>query len=143
MEFRTMKASDVPVIQGHTISHGIIDPEPDILYEAFALEDDGHLLGAGGFRMIVPGTAWAWVDLTVYALARVKTCYRVISEWVDELARIHRIHRMQAYVDLEFKEAVRLVEHLGFTRESIMYDFLGDKPAGLYIKIYEVSQWER
>ena len=136
-----MKPEDVPFVQGHTISHGMVMSEEAVLYEAFALEHEGKVLGAGGIRMIVPGTAWAWVDLTGYALTRVKTCYRVIAEWMEKLVERHQIHRLQAYVDLEFEEAVRLVEHLGFTRESIMWDFLGDKPAAMYIKIYhrEVS----
>lgn len=136
MEFRVMKPEDTAFLEANSISRGIVRAPVELVYEAFSLEHEGKLLGSGGLTMIVPGTAWAWVDLTGFSITRIKTCYGVISEWMEKLVHKLNIRRLQAYVDLEHPEAVRLVEHLGFTRESVMWDFLDGRPAALYVKIY-------
>ena len=136
MELRPMMSEDIAFVAEHTVSRGVFGKQPDTLAWSYALEHDGTILGVGGIQLIVPGTAWAWVDITRFGLRYIKTGYRTIREWMARLTEEHNIHRLQAYVDLEFPEAVRMIEHLGFTRESIMWDFLGDKPAALYVIIY-------
>lgn len=136
MEFREMTSEDAAFVAKHSISGTMLDKRPAAVDYSFTLAHEGNILGVGGIQLIIPGTAWAWVDITSFGIPHIKTGYRVISEWMESLVKQHKIHRLQAYVDLAVIPAIRLVEHLGFTRESIMWDFLGDKPAAMYIKIY-------
>lgn len=139
MEFREATDKDIEFVCRNSASRSVIHEQPEVTDYRFCLEHEGHVLGAGGIRLITLTTAWAWVDITSYAAPYMKTGFRVISEWMAKLAEQHKIRRLQAYVDMEFPEAVTMVEHLGFTRESIMWDFLGDRPAALYVRIY---QWD-
>jgi len=63
--------------------------------------------------------------------------YRVIKEWMDEFVKDKGIIRLQAYIDPNFPEAIRTVQHLGFERESNMRRFYSDRDAYLYVKIQE------
>jgi RimJ/RimL family protein N-acetyltransferase len=75
------------------------------------------------------------VDITRHAEGHMIIGYRVIKEWLDELVEIHGIKRLQAYVEPGHPERIRMVQHLGFERESILEKFLGDKDAYLYKRI--------
>jgi RimJ/RimL family protein N-acetyltransferase len=55
---------------------------------------------------------------------------------MEILAKDKGIKRGQAYVDVNFPEAIRLVEHLGFERESIMKRFIGDGDAAMYARFF-------
>ena len=93
------------------------------------------MLGSGGFRLINMTTAWTWLDLTHDAGSHIRSVYRVISEWIDIFVKDKGIKRLQAYIDPDFPEAIRTIQHLGFERESNMELFYGDRDAYLYKRI--------
>ena len=134
MDFREMATEDAAFVAQHSISRGVFAKQPGRLEWSYTLEDDGKVLAVGGLILLTPSTAWAWVDLTDYAMPRIKTCYRVISDWMTMLAKANNIRRLQAYIDPEFPQAVRLAEHLNFHREATMEKFIGDRPADMYVK---------
>ena len=104
---------------------------------SYSLEHEGKLLASGGFRLINLTTAWCWLDQTHHAGSHIQTMYRVIKEWIDIFVKDKGIKRLQAYIMQDFPEAIRLVEHLGFRRESVMQNFIDDKPAYMYVKFYK------
>jgi len=134
MEFRELKQEDIEAVKNNSISRGILSNQPEIVDYNYTLEHKGKILGIGGIRLINMTTAWAWVDLTHYAGEHIITVYRVIKEWMEILAKDKGIKRLQAYVETDFPEAVRVVEHLGFHQESVMPKFVGNKFAYLYTK---------
>ena len=98
----------------------------------YTLEDDGKPIMVGGFRRINQTTAWCWVELG--DVTSIITVYRTIKEWVDKFCDIHKVKRLQAFTRIDDK-AIRMVEHLGFTRESTMINFFGDEDAYMYVRI--------
>jgi hypothetical protein len=134
MEFRETTQEDYDYAQDHSVS----DPEknhPEQAEYLYTLEHDGFPLMVGGFRMINATTAWCYVDLTDRAGLHVIELYRTMRDWINVWAKDHKVKRLQAYVRTDFPEGVRLVEHLGFERESIMKNFIGDKDATMYRRI--------
>ncbi len=137
MDFRELKQSDIDFVADHSVSRGILSKQPEIIDFSYALEHEGEILGIGGIRLINETTCWLWLDLTTYAGSHITTVYRVIKEWLAILMKDKGIIRAQAYIECNFPQAIRMVEHLGLHRESIMENFVGDKPAYLFVKFME------
>lgn len=133
MEFREMRESDAEFVANHSTSRNsfkLLTEDTDFSY---ALEHEGNILCVGGIRLITPTVAWTWFEFTHFAGSHVTIVYRAIKDWRDNLCKLHGIQRLQAYVDIEFPEAIRMAQHLGFHRESLMENFIGDKPAAMYV----------
>ena len=135
MQFRETTQEDLDFVANHSVSRGIQKRCPEQIDYSFTFEHQGEVLGVGGFRFINTTTAWAWLDMTDLAGSHIISCYRGIKEWIDKFVKDHNIRRLQAYVEMDFVEAIRMVQHLGFKKESIMYNFMGDKDAFMYVKL--------
>lgn len=135
MKFRETTQEDLDFVADNSISRGIQKRQPEQIDYCFTLEHEGGVLGIGGFRLINTTTAWAWLDMTHLAGSHIIVCYRVIKEWTDLFVKEHGIKRLQAYVEVDFEEAIRTVKHLGFEEESIMKNFMGDKDAFMYRRL--------
>lgn len=136
MIFRELTQTDIDAVKDKSISKGILHKQPETIDYNYALEHKGKVLGIGGIRLINETTTWAWVDMSKDAEEHIITVYRVIKEWLEILARDKRIKRLQAYVEVDFPKAVRMVEHLGFHQESVMPKFVGEKSAYLYVRFF-------
>ena len=135
MNFRAMTTEDYEYLKDHSASRGIFKNTPEVTEYSFSLEHKGELLASGGFRLINLSTAWCWLDMTHHAGSHIQTLYRVVKEWIEKFTEDKNIKRLQAYVDPDFPEGIRLVQHLGFERESNMELFYGDRDAYLYKRI--------
>jgi len=136
MKFRETTEEDILFVADHSVSRGIAKKQPECIDYCYTLEHEGVPLGIGGFRLINLTTAWAWLDVTDKAGEHIISCYRVLKEWIDIFVKEHGLKRLQAYVECDFPEAIRMVIHLGFHRESTMLNFVGNKPAYLYVRIF-------
>ena len=137
MEFRETTQEDLDFVADHSVSRGILKRQPERIDYCFTLEHEGKPLGIGAFRFINTTTAWCWCDLTDLAGKHIIEGYRVIKEWMDIFVKEHGIKRLQAYVEVNFKEAISMVTHLDFHYESTMPNFVGEKPAYLYVRFFE------
>lgn len=137
MEFREATQADVEFVVDHSISRGCLSKEPEVTDYNYALEHDGIVLGIGGIRIMTPTVAWCYVNWTHYTAEHLKTCYRVVSEYMEIFCKDHNIRRLQAYVSADFPEAIRLAQHLGFHKESIMENFVDGRPALMYVRFFE------
>lgn len=135
MEFRETTQEDLDFVADHSISRGILKRQPECIDYCYTLEHEGKPLGIGGFRLINATTMWCWVDITDCAGNHIIPAYRVLKEWIDIFVKEHKIKRLQAYIEMDFPEAIRMVQHLGFEKESIMKNFVGDKDASMYVRI--------
>jgi RimJ/RimL family protein N-acetyltransferase len=135
MQFRETTQEDLDFVADHSVSRGIAKYRPECIDYCFTLEHDGKPLGIGGFRLINLTTAWCWIDITDLANKHITVYYRVIKEWTDKFAEEHQLKRLQAYIECDFPEAIRMVQHLGFEWESTMKNFMGDKDAYLYVRL--------
>ena len=135
MEFRETTQEDLDFVADNSISRGIQKKCPEQIDYMFTLEHEGKPLGVGGFRIINPTTAWVWTDWTHLTGKHLVTSYRTVKEYIDIFAKEHELKRLQAYVECDFTEGIRLVQHLGFKKESIMENFMGDKDAFMYVRV--------
>jgi len=135
MKIRETTQSDMDFVANNSVSRGIAKFQPEQIDYCYTLEHEGEILGIGGFRLINLTTAWCWTDWTHLSSKHTIVGYRVVKEWMDIFVREHGIKRLQAYIEPDFPEAIRMVEHLGFKKESVMKNFVGDKDVYLYVRI--------
>ena len=135
MNFRETTQEDLEYTANHSISRGIQKQCPEQTDYCFTLEHKGLPLGVGGVRFINLTTAWCWVDLTDISGNHIIVVYRTIKEWLNIFAKEHGIKRLQAYIECDFPEAIRMAEHLGFKKESTMKNFLSDGDAIMFVRI--------
>lgn len=135
MEFRLATQADLDYVAENSVSRGMLKQIPEQTDYVYTFEHEGLPLGVGGLRLINLTTAWCWMDMTPISHKYIKTFYRTVSEWRDSFAKEHGLRRLQAYIECDFPEAVRMIEHLGFEKESIMENFIGDKDAFMYKRI--------
>jgi RimJ/RimL family protein N-acetyltransferase len=88
----------------------------------------------GGFKLMNYDTAWCWIDITDVAGKHTFSMYRVIKEWISKFVKDHGLKRIQATVECDFEEAIRMVRHLGFKKESIMKNYVNGKDAFMYVR---------
>ncbi|MBN2591588.1 MAG: GNAT family N-acetyltransferase [Sedimentisphaerales bacterium] len=130
-----MTKEDYEYLKDHSASRGIFKNTPEKVDYSYSLEHEGTLLGSGGFQLINTTTAWCWLDLTIHAKNYMTEVYRLIKEWIEIFVKDKEVKRLQAYVDPEFPEAIKTVEHLGFKYECDMELFYGDRNAYLYKRL--------
>ena len=135
MELRETTIEDLQFVAEHSISRGAkeVPEQTDFWY---TIEHDGEIMCTGGFRLINMTTAWCHVNLTDCSGGHIVHLYRIIRDWIDNFVKEHNIRRLQSYVMCDFEEGIRMVEHLGFTKESIMLGFSGNKPAYMFVRLY-------
>jgi len=137
MEFREMTQADLDYLSEHSISRGVTKKLPDRIDWSYALEHEGVTLVIGGIQLINSTTAWGWLDLSGKAGENIYVVYRVVSEWMEKLCKEKGIKRLMAYTEVGFQEAELLIEHLGFYQESIMFNFVGDNPAKMWVRFFD------
>lgn len=141
MEFRLATADDILKVRQNPLHTEHKEP-PDMgeIFHIFALDDDnGELIGVGGFQLITNTTAWVWVELSKNVNDNLIVTYRVLRDWIEQYCRNNGIIRLQCFIDESFPQSIRLAEHLGFDHESrhLMHRFFNDRSAWLYYRIME------
>lgn len=140
MQLRDTTQADILYLANHTASRGCFRNQPPKLDYVYTLMHENEILGIGGIKMISEGTAWAWIDASDKAKPfMVKgdiKVYKLIRDYMKVVVELTDIHRLQAAIEVDFPEAIRMVEHLGFERESIMKHWKGDKSAYMYVKFF-------
>jgi len=136
MKIRETIQSDIDFMKDHSVSRGILKNQPEQMEFCYSLEHEGKLLCIGGFRLINLTTSWCWLDLSTEAGGHIRTVYRIIKEWIEEFAKDNNIKRLQCYIEPDFPEAIRTVQHLGFEKESILEGFLPNGNALLYRRLF-------
>jgi len=135
MNFRETTQADLDYMTDNSISRGMQKLCPEQVSYMYTLENEGVPLGHGGFRIINAYTAWCWLDMSHNAGGNIIYIYRLLRDKIKSFQEEHNLRRLQAYVECDFPEAIRMVEHLGFYKESTMKNFIGDKDAYMYAKV--------
>ncbi len=136
MEFREATMRDIEQAADASVSRSFkqAGEQTDFVY---TLEHEGQVLGVGGIKIMTPTTAWCWMDWTQASRQHTKTIYRTAKEWLAKLMADKGLQRVMAAVEVDFPQAHRTVEHMGFTRESVMPRFFGERDAILFVKFAE------
>jgi len=134
MKLRLPVAEDFEYMTEHCINRSREFKQLDAIDELVTLEHDGIPLLVGGFRMINSSTAWCWIDMSDDVSSNLIPVFRVIKGWIDMFIKERDLTRLQSFVRTDFDAAIRMVEHLGFKRESTMKDFFRDGDAFMYTR---------
>jgi RimJ/RimL family protein N-acetyltransferase len=133
MKFRDATKEDFDFVADHSVSRGKVHPDrADYVY---TLEHEDQPLCIGGFKLMNYDTAYCWIDITDVAGGHTVAMYRVIRDWIDSFVKEHNLTRIQATVECDFTEAIRMVKHLGFHKESIMKKYVNGKDAFMYVRL--------
>lgn len=135
MKLRDATRADLEFVGEHSISRGCFKEQPTTIDYVYALEYEGLTLGVGGIKMVTPTVAWAWTDWTKYALKFRKTGYETVKKWMDVVVKQKGIKRLMAAVECDFEQALHMAEHLGFEKESVMFNWSDGKPAYMMVRI--------
>lgn len=135
MEFRQTTQNDLDYMVNHSINQRVDRKKLDQIDYTYTLEHNGVPFMVGGFRMVTATVAWCWVDLSDESRKHIIPLYRVIKEWITIFAKNHNIKRLQAFVRTNYTEGIRLIEHLGFEKESTMEKFFGNDDAFMYKRL--------
>lgn len=134
MILRNATQSDLDYIAGNNISDGLKEHPADINV-LVTIEDAGRVMAVGGLKMMNPTSAWCWINLTPQAVESIHSVYRMIGDWINKIIEDKGLIRVMAAIDPKREDCIRLCEHLGFEKESIMLDFFGRQPALMYVRI--------
>lgn len=137
MKIREGTPFDIEAIRDKSISRGIMKQQEGKGDFIYTLEHQGLILGVGGIRMINDVSAWGWVTISEDAKVHIIPCYRILKEYMELIVKEMGIIRLQAYVDPDFPEAIRMIQHLGFEKESVLENFLPNGNAFLYKRIFK------
>lgn len=132
MNLRDATIEDIQAVAANSISGGIKEYPASADYIS-ALEHEGKVIGVGGVKMLNPTVAWVWFDLTPEARTHMIAVYRIIRDWMQKIVAAYDIERLMAAVDSGFPEGILTAEHLGFTRESVLKRFFGDRDGYMYV----------
>jgi len=137
MNFRQATDNDLAFAGKHSISHGCFSEMPEITDYVYTLDHEGVVLAVGGLKMMNPWSAWAWFDLTGFAMQYKTVVFRTIRSFLDGVMQEKKIERIMAAVEVDFDRAIRTAERLGFEREGLMPRFMGSKAAYMYVRYGE------
>lgn len=88
---------------------------------------DGRIVGLGGITILWDGVGEGWLILTKDVLTRKVESYRCIYRLMLKLIEENKLRRIQAHVRTDFRQAIKMIEALGFEREGLLREFCPDK----------------
>jgi hypothetical protein len=103
-------------------SYPKMEPQPP----AFTGRIDGVVVGVGGIQILWEGVGEAWVILSQAALDHKIETYRGIFKKLKELIEECDLRRVQSVIRVDFPQAIRMIEHLGFQLEGYMKGYCPD-----------------
>lgn len=98
-------------------------------YCAYAIVNDGKIIGAGGAIEIWPGRAEVWLLLDKAAGVVMSSVHKITTRFLDSLPH----SRVETGCEIEWPEAHRWLRMLGFTHERMARKYM---PSGRDIDIY-------
>lgn len=129
--------ADLKAMGKQSVSRGCLGSIPETTDFVYALKHRRELLAVGGIKLMNPTSAWAWLDLAPPALKHKTAVFQAIRDYLDGLMNKSGLTRLMAAVEVDFPEALRFAEHLGFRYESRMENWIGDKAAYMVVRLAE------
>ncbi len=119
----TADANALPIFNnGHDHKRGMLGcVEKD---SAVALEDENkNLCGVMGFHLIWGGVASIGAVLTPHFTAQPVAAVKVTRKLLDKFERAFDLHRIEMYVQTDYKTGHRWARALGFQPEGVLRKF--------------------
>ena len=96
----------------------------------YAVEYEGSLVAVGGLYVRWEGVGLLWLILTAESAKDGLHGLRAlcaIKEKTDELIAKNNLWRAEAIVRVDFEQAIKMIEFLGFQRECTLEKYMPDK----------------
>ncbi len=141
MEFRKATQDDLDFVRAHPFEGAVKDyPYLDVPDDnTYAVKYEGSLVAVGGLQVRWEGVGLLWLILTADCKKDGIHGFRAlcaIKDKTDLLIEKNGIWRAEAVVRPDFKQAIKMVEFLGFKKEATMEQYYPDKTDGfLYARI--------
>jgi hypothetical protein len=136
---RDATQEDLDYVKQNPINAAFKDyPELKLLGYAKAAFIDGDCIGVGGAVLYWEGHAEGWLYLSKKVLEHPVEMAFYIKTVVNELIKEMKLRRLDAHVRCDFERGIRLLETLGFKRETpepMEYYNADGSSAYLYAKI--------
>ena len=141
MELRPTTQSDLAWIRANPLDGNIKE------YPAFPLDGvtgvhAGKIWGVGGVVVHREGMGEFWLILAVdfkQAIAS-RTVLKQLMLHIEDTINDKALCRAQAIIRADFKEAIKMIEFLGFRREGLLRSYLpGPKDAYMYARVKDVA----
>lgn len=88
---------------------------------AWAMLEDGYVLGAGGVLELDRGRGLLWLTPSIFARPRhFALALPFAKRWIIGLIIHHQFRRIEGTAPIGFPAGCRLLEHLGFSFEGVM-----------------------
>ena len=132
MEFRPVTQEDLAFVRQNPFEGAVKEyPYMEITDENnFTAIYEGIIVAVGGVHVKWQGVGLFWLMLTAdckkYGLHGI-TALMAIKEKTDELVSRNNLWRAEANIRVDFPEAIKMIEFLGFKRECTMELYAPDK----------------
>ncbi len=91
-----------------------------------AIECDGHIIGCAGIEIPWDGLGELWgmfvKDAGSYTMRFARRVKPLVYGWIEE----YHLNRLQAPLRVDFPAGIRMIEWIGFKRESVMRKYHPD-----------------
>lgn len=131
MEIRPSTQIDIDHVQAHpydaTVKGYPVIHAPNENCWTYLVE--GNIWAVGGYVVLFEGVGEIWVILIEDFLSIVSatTAIRTIRNQVAGFILEGNLRRIQARVRVDFPEAIKMIESLGFKREGLLKEYAPDK----------------
>ncbi len=141
MEFRKATQEDMAFVRQNPFEGAVKNyPYMEIPDEnCYAVIYESAIVAVGGLQMKWEGVGLLWLMLTAdckkYGIHSL-IALEAIKEKMEYLIEKNKLWRAEAAVRVDFSQAIKMIEFLGFEREGLMRQYYPDKTdAWLYSRI--------
>jgi len=139
MEFRKATQADLDYVRLNPFEDAVKDypymqiPDENCYTGIF----EGKIVGVGGLNKWREGVGLLWLMLAKdFKKAGSHSTLHAIKDHIELLIQKNNLWRAEAHIRVDFPQAIKMVEFLGFQREGTMRLFFPDKTDGyLYSRI--------
>ena len=143
MEFKKTTQEDLAFVRQNPFE-GAVKGYPDMKVSdenTYTVIYENQIVAVGGMQLEWEGVGLFWLMLTAdckkYGLHGL-FALDAIREKTEYLIKENNLWRAYAVVRADFPQAIKMMEFLGFKRESIMQKYMPDKTDGhLYVRIIQ------
>lgn len=127
IEIRELQDGDLEYVRQNPLEDAVKNyPEMHPQKPSYTGLIDGKIVGVGGVTVLWEGVGEGWLILTKDVLKHKTTAYNCIYRMTKKIIEECNLTRIQAVVRVDFPQAMKMMERLGFRREGYLRKYCPD-----------------